>query len=472
MGMNNPYRETEKERPYEDDCGGHHRRRWYGCHHGYKMICLGFFFVLLIFSGLFFVLMQSQLRDQKVPDHAFGNEQIGGTIRADALLLSPSGVVSERGIHSMSDPPSILANDSFDGAFNAIWNVNSATIDVTQGNPLSNSSAQFTSTSMINASQTIANGTDNSFESVFFVNITNPLSDSFEAEYFVFFINFSNGNHLYYVIDGYFGTGSNIISLSAIPSGGYNTWVGVRVEQIEQDYLVAYGSSIPNIAGYGFLFYSADATEIVHLDDFVLERDPIGITGDGYWRNANYERVQYYVVNATYNVTISPEVNASNTWLVLYLYNEILYENGSVARGYALLQKVIIQVNPVNTSTPWLSKVFALPEDDSVFGSPLVYNFTLDAVAYGSLISNNSYYVTATDTLAGFDIFTVWWVQIAGSIYVDVYKIGGGSAIAVLSILGVGVVKRRSRKQKASRTMRYFCMNHPDDPACKKMNKK
>jgi len=386
------------------------------------------------------------------PSTSFGNSTIGGSMYCDAQLITPNGVNTQQGVSTSAQAPELLINETFDATLsNPPWTVqNNVALDTTQSYGLSTSSLKISaavgSDAILGNTAGFSIATDEALQAFFWVNITDALDTN---EYLTLEFIFTNGSKLIYIIDGTYGTvGSNDRLIDYTASlGGYNDWFGMHIIGIEQDYFNQFGSVMQAITQVRFVSHTLDAGEGIHLDNFGLKRTPKG-QSDSFWRDDDSNTVIYFVIIVRWNVTISSDINASHVWLELMIYFNINFGGSQVFPAIGtenLAQDALINVSSsqLNTSNTWTSHVFALPNDGSVYGDHLLYNFSAKAEAFG-MFNNSTDWAVAEAELNNFDSFEIWWVDVNGSINVDLYVIVG--SVTGVGALGLITYKKKNKK--------------------------
>jgi hypothetical protein len=442
-----------------------------------KMLSVIILLVLITVSGIFVYLLFNP--PCCLPDGdggEFGDEYLTGTYNVDAIALTNEGTRVGSGIHPLADPPSTAFQDDFEGT--SPWTSNDdVNEDCTSVKHWDNESARFIravdGNAFLSVDITINVGIDETVESYFYVNVTNDWDGGDygkgDMDYFVFKVNFDDGNTLVYEVYGTYGSPSpteSVIDVSTqVTLKGI--WCGINVDNIDADYLVQFGGPtpalpIPDITGFMFELDSTEANEEVYLDDVNVIIEPKPYIDGSYWKLVDTgDRVTSYVVDVNYSVILD-DINDDTVYVQVSLWMEVY--NGSTDISDLVITKTLIQKQLflllASQTTPlgdpaiinsWSSKVFSLPADGEVLGNDLYYAFYIMMETWGEMISSPGDYVYASDDYSGGSIDTLHfqWIVVDANIEIIVYAVGGAAgASGVLGIIGV-VKKKRTRKEVA-----------------------
>jgi hypothetical protein len=411
--------------------------------------------------------------DPNDPKNSFGNETIGGEFKPDAKLLTADDSSISNGISTASTTPQVVFQDNFEsGDFNK-WSSHSDTPELSvtdenayQGNYSAKFNPNYWSIEYLKKNGAIDMESDDELHLYFSTYITEDfeMGDSENevettcwcVDYFVAILEFSNGKTLVYLAGGSYDGSVNtrVIDVSGQVTE-LNAWSGIAIEDIQNDYQVQFGGEMPTSGILKFKCRSRFGE--VYLDTVILKKTPEDNNGN-YWVYDGTE-VECYFIDVDFKVLIAEAINESNLWAEINLWVTI-YNETQMVRSKTFIQESLINVTDPNEWMSWTSISFALPEDDLVYGSPLIYKFDICVEAFGQIedgYTGAGDWVNAKACKSEFDSFEVVWITYDG--YVDVII-----AVASVGIIGttgtVFGIKKHKKKDK-------LCDCDPNDPDCK-----
>lgn len=416
--------------------------------------------LIIIFAavaGIFVMMMFCCPRcGIETPDQDFGNDQFNTTYYADAVAITPEGGWIGEGIETAAMPPTIIFSEDFEGTLGGWDLVNDAAIAINtsyfgnQSVALNNSND---GNAALGVSTTISMAPDETIQTYFFV-LANPAWDDGDDDYFVLRIYFSGGNALVYEILGDYPGGNSSEAIIDVSSQVtiLGLWVGIDIERIDEDYLVQFGSTslpVPDITGFVFELDSSETNETLYLDEVEMKITPKAVEGDGFWEKKDTDqKVTSYFVMVDYLITTYGDIDNDSVHAEFTLWVTIYDDEAktSVVLPLTMIQDDLVTPAVPNADQTWLSKVFTLPEDDSILGANLWFEFSIRVEVWGKIYSlpPPDQFVYASDEAAAFDTLAFEYTAIEGSIDVILYVLGGGTgAFAVTTVL---LARRKQRK--------------------------
>lgn len=421
-----------------------------------KAILVIVILILVVFVGIFIYFVTRPPSCPSCSDStSFGNTSINGTYHLDALAMTYDGKPVGHGIEPAANPPSVVFGDTFEGA--SPWTGNNH-VTVTspihywgsQGayfNPTIDGHASLTKT----FSPSIIVASDEMLELNFYVNVTSAW-DGIGADHFIARISFSDGKCITYIITGNYAPANSSEAVIPVTTQvtGKGLWVGIDIQKIDDDYIAQFSGTlpIPVITKLAFYLDAANPAKKVYFDELQLIRLPKETTAGSFWKKVpTDEHVVSYYIDAAYKIQVSPEIDPSNTHVEIKLWIEV-YDSPS--KTNKLLSKTLIEDDilliVVDTDLSWVSKVFALPKDNTVLGGNLYYSFSIQIEAWGECLSTPGTYIYAVGNANDFDHLQFQWTTSSGSINVIIYTLSAG-AVGGGGMALIGIKKKRSTKQ-------------------------
>jgi hypothetical protein len=399
---------------------------------------------------------------------SFGNATLSGQWAAEAALMEPDGGITGDGdiSTSSSGTPEVLFEDDFESGNLSAWDeVDDVTVtssDSQEGNCSAEIDPEWWTRAELGKDDCIELGEGDALNLYFSVK----LSEGFEVnmggvcsqcidDYLVAKLEFDGGSTLTYLIGGAYTPGfdEEVVDLRS-EAEETGDWVGLEIEDIQDDYKAQFGSEMPSSGDLYFEGRSMDRKAF--LDSVVLKRTPETTRGN-YWVLGETE-VESFFVTAAYRVNISDEINSTNVWLEVKLWYTV-YRNGGKVKDRTFMQDALINVTTFGAWENWTSAVFPLPEDEGDYGEELTYEFDIHAEIFGQIKLNETYgageWVSAEDSSEGFDAFTVEWIT-----YDDYLSIVVGGALSALGI--TGLVAGGYKLKKSRESDECSCLGEPD----------
>lgn len=385
----------------------------------------------------------------RIPEYDLGDEELMLTYSADAKLITPKPEENGGGIEPMV--ATSLFSDNFEIGDLSNWDHTSSHVAVTSSKASEGDySCQFSpcgpSVEYIKKEDALDTSSDCPVSLEFDVYITCGFQMGSYilppyADYFFVKLDFDNGKSLVYLMGGmYIGqAGEAVIDIRHLLDGKM-MWNEIVIDNIQEDYYVQFGDTMPHTADLEFYFRSLHGDgyiDAVRLDQVC---DP-EVTW--HWAHGGEEVIAYFV-NMTYQVQISDDINESSVWTEIKLWITVENNEEETIENDTLLQNAVIPVVSFGENLTWTSKTFDLP-DDNEDGNELTYIFDM-YVSVVAQIENSSILVGDSEKQEAFDSFTVTWTSDSVIILSWIGVIGG--AVGAVGIV-FGVVRRRKKKLNA-----------------------
>jgi hypothetical protein len=412
--------------------------------------------ILVIVSCLIllFILLTPHCCQPDEP-HDFGDDYINGTYTADAYALTVGGERVGEGIEIAADPPSVVFGDDFEGDLSAWDSVDDASISTSEQYWGSqsvhfNSSVDDTASLSKNFTTDIEIDSDETVETYFYI-LADMNWDDDDDDYFVLNVTFASGKSIVYEILGNLSISTPDVKVISAPKTqvtALGMWVGINIQNIDDDYIVQFGSSlpVPDIDAISLVLESEE-DENVYLDEMEIAVLPKPITDDHFWKKVpSNEHVTSYFVEVIYGINTSGNINNDSIYKQFKLFVLVRdTDNSSVLLNKTLIQDELSNAT-VGPNQTWASKAFILPEDDTVLGSgKLTFVFSIKLEVWAQ-VDNTTDYVYASDIGDDFDSLTFEYVEVDGTLDVIVYAFAGigisGAGVAVAT----GIARRKKKK--------------------------
>ena len=420
-----------------------------------KVILVLVALILSVLVCIFIYFISRPCRPPCDTSTRFGNENVNGTYRPDALAMTLDGKTVGRGIETAADPPAVVFSDDFEGS--SPWSGNDhVAVDSpvhywgstgSYFDPAIDGSAVLSKT----FSPTVAVDADEAIELYFYVNATSAW-DTGDDDYFIARISFTGGKCITYVIMGDYSPANSSEAVISVTTQvtAKGLWAGINIQKIDDDYIAQFSGSlpIPAVTKLSLILDTSEPAEGVYLDELQLVRLPKEFAGGSYWKKVpTDEHVISYFVEALYKIHVSPEIDPSNTHVEIKLWIEVYDSPSETSKllSKTLIQDEVVTFITVDTDLTWTSKVFALPKNDAVLGGNLYYSFSIQIEAWGEFTAVPGSYAYAVGNADGFDHLQFQWTAVTGSIDVIIYTLSAG-AVGGGGIALVGIRRKRSAK--------------------------
>jgi hypothetical protein len=389
------------------------------------------------------------------PEDEFGGD-FGGCYTADAKLLNSMGGESGSGtnvVEPASSGPEVMFSDDFETGDLSKWSASTNDPTVTTENAkegdysckIDNGGWNY---DYIHKNDAFEVDEDEDLHAYFFVYIssgfdmdTGEVAPMCRRDHFVFKVEFDGEDDvLVYLIGGrYSGREDEVVIDIRDQVSEQGGWVGIEVEDIQNDYLAQFEDEMPEEGDITFQSWSRCG--YVFIDDVIIKKTPVPIDG-GYWEHEGTP-VECYFVDVDFKILISEQINESDVWAEIKIWVTIFHEE-ETAKEKTLLQESLVNITVFDEWINWTSSCYDFPEDNGVYGSPLLYMFDICIEVFGQIedgYPDEGSWVSTEACSEGFDSFTVNWVGYDGYIIIIIAGAIGGAAT-------VGVIGARKLRKK------------------------